>query len=271
MRKLTKATALLAGICAAALLGGCTYESGPKTFATTNFGTAPEQSATAQTESAAEWLKAALEKAKTDPEAQSYWYKGYVKNMILSRSTTSMFNGAVVNGKGYNVDARIAAQPYQYYRIDDKRYIRAGDYWLTAKEDPLAFDVLAGFDDWLPFMDAAVQLPDDKVYGTVCVPFQLKMSGVDWLTTSKSSLLEPLKKQLGDRPDLDYILKESTVKTTFWIGREDRLIHQYETWIILPLPEAGTMDQQVLFQLYKYNDPGIHIKEPEEVEKYLLY
>lgn len=271
MRKQTKRVALLAAICTASLLGGCTYESGPKSFASTNFDTTPEQTTTVQTESGAEWLKAALEKAKTDEKAQKYWYKGHVKNMILSRSTTSMFNGAVVNGKGYNVDARIAAQPYQYYRIDDKRYIRSGDYWLTAKEDPLAFDVLAGFHDWLPFMDKAVQLQDDKVYGTVCAQFQLKMTGAEWLKTSQSPLFDPLRKQLGNRPDLDYILKESTIKTTFWIGKEDRLIHQYETWIILPLPEAGTMDQQILFQLYKYNDPGINIKSPEEVEKYLLY
>lgn len=272
MRKHRKGLAVLAAICAASLLGGCTYESGPKTFASTNFSTTPEQTTTGQTESAAQWLKTALEKAKTDENAQMYWYKGHVKNMILSRSTTSMFNGAVVNGKGYNVDARIAAQPYQYYRVDDKRYIRNGDYWLTARDEPLEFDVLAGFEDWLPFMDKAVQMPDEKVYGTMCTPFQLKMTGADWLKTSQSPLFEPLRQQLGNRPDLDYILKESTIKTTFWFGKDDHLIHQYETWIILPLPEAGTMDQQVLFQLFKYGDKGgIQIKEPAEVEKYLLY
>ncbi|MGG1661840.1 hypothetical protein [Brevibacillus sp. NRS-1366] len=272
MRKKAKAWALLAAICAASLLSGCTYESGTKAFATTNFDTKPEQTTTAQTESAEKWLKTALEKGKTEKDAQAFWYKGYVINRILSRSTTSMFDGAVLNGKGYNVGTRIAAQPYTYYRIDDKRYIRANEYWVTAPDEPLEFDVLKGFEDWLPFMDKAVQLPDEKAIGVVCVPFQLKMTGADWLKNSQSPLFEPLKKQLGDRPDLDYILKESTIKTTFWFGKEDRLIHQYETWIILPLPEAGTMDQQVKFNLYKYGDTGgINIKAPEEVEKYLLY
>ncbi|MGN7471308.1 hypothetical protein [Brevibacillus sp. SAFN-007a] len=272
MRKRTKAWALLAAICTASLLGGCTYESDTKAFATTNFDTQPAPPTTAQTESAAEWLKTALEKGKTAEEAQAFWYRGHVLNRILARTTTSMFDGAVLNGKGYNVGTRIAAQPYTYYRIGDKRYIRTNDYWVTAPEEPLEFDVLKGFEDWLPYMDRAVQLPDEKIIGVVCVPFQVKMTGAEWLKNSESPLFEPLKKLVGDRPDLEYILKESTIKATFWFGKEDRLIHQYETWIILPLPEAGTMDQQVKFNLYKYGDTGgINIKEPEEVEKYLLY
>ena len=271
MRKQNKLFTLLAAVCVAALLGGCTYESGPREFASTNFNTTPDASPEGLTESPREWLETALEKGRTDPEAQKYWYKGHVKNQILARSVTSMFNGAVINDKGYNVDARIAAQPYQYYRIDGKHYIRANEYWMTARDEPLAFDVLAGFEDWLSFMDQAVQIEDDKVYGTETATFQLKMTGAEWLEKSQSPLFEPLRQQLGDRPDLEYILRESTIKTTFWIGKEDRLIHQYETWIILPLPEAGTLDQQVFFQLYKYDDPGIEIKDPEEVEKYLLY
>ncbi|CAM5794981.1 MULTISPECIES: hypothetical protein [Brevibacillus] len=269
MRKRTTALLALSALVSASLLTGCTYESGPKSFALTNYGAT--DSTPAQTESATEWLQTALEKGKTDPNAQKYWYKGHVINYIMARTTTSMFNGAVRNPDGYNVDARIARQDYQYYRIGDKNYVRVKDAWMTARETPLEFDVLKGFDDWLPFLDQAVQLNDDKVYGTVCVPFQLKITGAEWLEKSNSPLFESLKKQLGDRPDLDYILKESTIKTTFWIGKDDRLLHQYETWIILPMPEGGTMDQQIFFQMFKYNDSGIEIKDPEEVEKYLLY
>jgi hypothetical protein len=269
MRKRNTVRLLFAGLCAAALLSGCTYESGDKQFPPTNFDAQPET--VHEGESAADWLKTALAKGETDPKAQSFWYKGHVKNTILSRTTTSMFEGAVIKPDGYNVDARIARQPYQYYRIGDKRYVRVGESWMTAQEDPLPFDPLKGFDDWMPFLDRAVQLTDEKVYGKECARFQLKITGAEWLKTSSSELFEPLRKQLAGRPDLEHILNESTIKTTFWIGRDDQLIHQYETWIILPLPKAGTMDQQVLFQFYKYDDPGIKIKDPEEVEKYLLY
>ncbi|USG64261.1 hypothetical protein NDK47_19165 [Brevibacillus ruminantium] len=272
MRKRATVLFALSALLGASLLSGCgTYESGPKAFASTNYGTSTDMTAPQQTESAAEWLRTALENAKTDEHAQQFWYKGFVKNYILNRTTTSMFDGAVRNPDGYNVDARIARQDYQYYRIGDKRYVRVKDAWMTARETPLDFDVWAGFEDWLPFMDQAVQLKDDKVYGTVCVPFQLKMTGTDWLAKSSSPLFEPLKQQLAERSDIEYLLKDSTIKTTFWIGKDDRLIHQYETWIILPMPGGGTMDQQVQFQMYKYDDPGIHIKNPEEVEKYLLY
>lgn len=74
------------------LLGGCTYESGTKAFATTNFDQKPDQTTTVQTESGAEWLKTALEKGKTDKEAQTYWYKGYVKTQscLVPRRVCSM-------------------------------------------------------------------------------------------------------------------------------------------------------------------------------------
>jgi len=272
MRKRSIVRTLLVSLTAAVLLAGCTYESGAKQFKTTEFGTPQEKTDVPQTESAAEWLKTALEKGNTDKLAQKFWYKGFVKNTLLSRTTTSMFDGAVIKPDGYNVDARIARQEYQYYRIGDKRYVRVGDSWITAQEDPLPFDILRGFEDWLPFMDQAVQLADEKVYGTLCVPFQLKMSGTDWVNGSTSKLFEPIKQQLAGRPDLESLLEQSTIKTTFWIGKEDRLIHQYETWIILPVPGAGVMDQQVRFQFYKYGDEaGIKLKSPEEVEQYLLF
>jgi hypothetical protein len=270
MSKQYNGRVLLLSLCAAMLLTGCTYESGPKQFPAAEQETPAQQADVPRSESAKEWLKTALEKAETDPEAQKFWYKGFVKNTILSRTTTSMFDGAVVGQDGYNVDARIAAQPYQYYRIGDKRYIRVDDSWMTAKEEPLPFHVWAGFDDWMPFLDQAEQLENAKVYGTECVRFQIKLTAVDWLKNSKSPLFEPLRKQLAGRADMDYILNKSTIKATFWFGKEDRLLREYETWIILPLPEAGTMDQQVKFQFYKYGDPGIKVKDPAEVEQYLL-
>lgn len=271
MSSLHKGRIFIACLSLVVLLSGCSYSSDDKKFASTNLGTPTEKTNVPQTESAVQWLKTALETAKTNPEAQKYWYKGFVKNTILARTTTSMFEGAVIQPDGYNVDVRIARQPFQYYRIGDKRFIRSDDSWITAQEEPLPFDVLSGFEDLLPLMNKAVQLKDEKVYGEECIPFQIKMTAGDWLKVSNSSLFEPLQQQLVGRSDMGQILDDSTIKMTIWIGKDDHLLHQYETWIILPLPGAGYMDQQVMLQFYKYNDPGIKIKEPEEVEKYLLY
>ncbi len=264
---------LLALLLSLALVTGCTYHSDVKEFAAPDTETAPVEQPVPQDKSAVEALKTALEKGRSDKEAQKFWYSGYVKNTILSRATTSMFDGIVVNPDGYLVNGRIAAQPYQYYRNGDKTYLRVGDYWITAKEPPLPLDVLKGFDDWLPYLDSAVQLEEDKVIGKMCTPFQIKISGEEWLKKSGSELFAPLQKELADtgRKDLEALLAQSTIKMTFWVGNDDQLLHQYQTWIIIPLPAAGYMDQEVKFTMFKYNDPGIKLNSLEEVEKYLLY
>lgn len=269
MRKPGKWTLSLLALASLMVMSGCTYESGEKRFALEQPVTKPQD--VQQDASAVEMLQTALEKGKTDPEAQTFWYKGHVINHLAARTTTSMFEGAVIHPDGYNVDARIARQPYQYYRIGDKRYIRVEDSWLTAREEPLPFDVLHGFEDLLPLFANAEQLADQPIYGDVCIPFQIKLTAAEWLQHSNSPLFAPLKQALANRPDMQQLLANSTVKMTVWVGREDQLLHQYETWIILPVPGGGYMDQQILFSFYKYNDPGLKIKPPEEVEKYLVY
>ncbi|NGQ94431.1 hypothetical protein G3578_04470 [Brevibacillus sp. SYP-B805] len=270
MRNVGKRGAGALALAAVLLLSGCTYESGEKRFVLEAADSAATELKPAA--EAGQLLKAAIEKGETDPDAQKFWYKGHVKNTVLSRTTTIMFEGAVIKPDGYNVDARIARQPYQYYRIGDKRYVRVKDAWMTAKEDPLPFDVLHGFEDLIPLMDRAVLAKEsDEIYGVDCAAYQVKMTATEWVAASKSPLFGPLRDQLAGRPDMQQILDNGTVKITLWIGKEDQLIHQYETWIILPFPGGGYMDQQVLFSFYKYNDPGIQIKDPAEVEKYLLY
>lgn len=267
----------------ALLLGGCTYPSSVKEFAN-NKAETPADQGIAAGPIAAERLKKAIEKAETHPDAQKFWYTGYVKNTILSRTTTSMFDGIVSKPDGYLVNARIATKPYQYLRYHDKTYLRNGDYWITAQEPPLAFDVWKGFDDWLPLLNQAVQLPDEPIMGKECTPYQIKISGADWLANSNSELFGALKKEIEGRPDMVELLKQSTIKTTIWISNKDKnkpnpkgnqkddadLIFQYQTWIIIPLPAAGYMDQEVKYTFFKYNDPGIKLPAIEDVEKYLL-
>ncbi|MGC5326365.1 hypothetical protein [Brevibacillus sp. SYSU BS000544] len=275
MRKLH--LGLLAITSAALLVSGCTYEPGVKSFANELKPEKAEASVN-QTESGLEWFKESLKNMETNPKAQKFWYKGYVKTTILSRQTNSMYDGIVVKPEGYLVNGRIAAQPYQYLVRGDKRFIKIKENWLVAKEEPMPVNVMAGYEDWLPFLDKAVQLEDEKVLGTMCTPFQIKMTGEEWLAKSNSDLFAPLKQQLGNRSDLQQILKDSTIKMTFWIGNDekdkkegkDRLIHQYQTWIILPIPGAGYMDQEVLYTFFKYDDPGIKLTELDEVNKYLL-
>lgn len=277
-----KAIRLLTPAClsVALLLGGCTYPSYVKELGTSK-PEAPVEQGTAAGPIAAERLQKAIEKAETYPDAQKFWYTGHVTNTILSRQTTSMFDGIVSKPDGFLINARIAARPYQYYRYHDKTYLRNGDYWITAQEPPIEFDVWKGFDDWLPFLTDAVQLPNEKIMGVDTTPYQIKISGAQWLANSNSELFGDLKKELADRPDMQELLKQSTIKSTIWISNADsnkdddkddsNLIFQYQTWIIIPLPGAGYMDQKVSYTFFKYNDPGIELPDIKEVQKYLLY
>ncbi len=47
------------------------------------------------------------------------------------------------------------------------------------------------------------------------------------------------------------------------------LIYQYKVEIKMPLPDAGYMEQEVFFRFYKYDDPGIKLSKPEEIEHYI--
>ncbi|WP_232695723.1 hypothetical protein [Brevibacillus daliensis] len=256
---------LLASVTALALLSGCTYESAPKEFVkleTEQPGKTPEKNP-------AQVLQTALSKAKTDPEAQKFWFSGYVKNRMMSRELTSMFDGIVADSDSYQVTGRIAAQEFVYYRNNDDKYIYRGGSWITAREESIPVDVFKGFDDWIPFLDRAVEMPEEKVISTMTTPYQIKITGKEWVENSNIDLFKPLQDELAGRPDLDKILENTTIKTTFGIGQKDGLIHSYQTWIIVPVPGAGYMDQEVNFKFFKYGE-NLQLTPMTEVEKYLL-
>ncbi|RFB38487.1 hypothetical protein [Brevibacillus sp. VP] len=268
---------LLAGITALSLLSGCTYESAPKEFVKIE-DTAPAGIAPAENPAAV--LRAALEKGKssfemmkngvqTEVDPSKYWFSGYVKNRMMSRETTSMFDGIVEGPDAYQVTGRIARQEFVYYRKGDKRYIFKGGNWITAREEPIPIDVFRGYEAWLPFLDKAVQMPDEKVISTETIPYQIKITGKEWVEKADSNLFAPFKEHLQDRPDMNEILANTTIKMTVGIGKDDGLIHSYQTWIILPIPGGGYMDQEVKFTFFKYGE-NIQMKDPEEVKKYLL-
>lgn len=246
------------------LLSGCTYSSGEKVF----FQTEPvESKPTAQAE---ERLRTALETLHTSEEAQKFWFSGYVANDLNKRRTTSMFNGVVVQPHGYTVDVRLAGQPYQYYKWDDHRFIfteKKG--WYRVTEEKLPFDPWMGFTWWEPFLDRAKQLPNEEILSNDCEVYQIRTNGAEWIKKSGSPLFADLHALMKDTPGIEPLLEQTDVTMTLWIGAEDNLIYQYQTLIKMPLPAAGYTDQEIKFRFYHYGDPGIKVKTPEEMEKYL--
>jgi hypothetical protein len=260
---------LLIALSCILLFGGCS----PLPAAQTTFSVLdkPEE---AKPIDARDLLQDAIQTMTADDPTQQFWYKGYVANSIEKRKTTSMYEGIVVRPiEAYIVNGRMAGKPFQYYRWDGHFYINKGDTWFRADQDEaLPYDPLAGFTDWLPLLKDAQQLPDQEILSEPSHVIQVKITGKEWIEQSSSPLFKDLKSRISSQAALDHILENTVVKMTMWIGKEDKYLHQYSTWIVMPLPGAGYFDQETNFRFYRFGDPAIldKIKRPDEVEKWVL-
>ncbi|WP_134699947.1 hypothetical protein [Ammoniphilus sp. YIM 78166] len=256
------------------LLTGCTIPSSKTVFSLTE-----QQNPNVTTMDARGLLQEAV-KMTTEghpgdkKRSNEFWYNGYIRNSIGDRKTTSMYEGILIRpSQAYLVNGRMAGIPFSYYRWEDHYYLKKGDVWFRASKDQvLPYDPFNGFLDWLPLMDNAQKLPDDAVLNTPTDVIEVRISGKEWVEKSTSPLFEELKEKIATDPSLAHVLDNSVVKTTIWIGKEDRYIYQYRTWIVMPLPGGGYVDQEVYFRFYKFGDPGIpdRVKQPEEVEKWVV-
>ena len=218
-------------------------------------------------------LEEALAAMQTE-EADRYWFTGYIRNTLEKHQVTSMFDGVVLRPKdAYLINARIAGQPYQYYRYEGQNYIKNRDAWYPVTGDvPLPFDPLKGFEDWLPLMDEAKALPDSTVLGIPVEVYEVRISGKEWVKTSPSELFSELAARVDSDEELERLLDQTIVKMTLKTGKEDRLIHEYETWIVMPLPGGGFVDQETFVRLYRFGDPSIETEQlplPGEIQNWV--
>ncbi|HEY0827926.1 MAG TPA: hypothetical protein VGE40_07525 [Bacilli bacterium] len=251
----------------AAGLSGCTLPTTDTSFPL------PEETPQAAAYDARELIQTAVNTMNTSKEAQKFWFNGYVKSSVETRTTTSMYQGIANRpAQAYVVNGRIAAQPFRYYSWAGTKFISDHDVWLRAgKEDILPFDPFLGFTDWLPLMQNASLLKDDTILSNLCKVVQIKISAKEWVEQSASPLFGELKALLGTDQATDELLANSIVKTTLWIGVEDHYIHQYSTWIVMPLPGAGYFDQETYFRYFQFDDPSIddQLQAPDKVEHWV--
>lgn len=253
------------------LISGCTVESGPKSLNQVS----EETEVTQAYPNAKDVLEKAIKYTQNTStlegheKVENFWFAGYIRNDIGKRTTTSMYNGAVVNPHGYIVNARLTAEPFQYYRWDDKVFIKDGDSWYRANKDPLPFNLTKGFDGWFPFVEQAVQLKDEEILSVPCSVMQITLTGKEWANESNIHLFSEIKEKIQTDQNMESLLEQTSVTLKVWVGKEDERIHQYQTLIEMPMPGAGYMKQEAFFRLYKFNDPGIKMKSPEEIEQYV--
>jgi hypothetical protein len=245
------------------LLNGCTIPSGEKIFPKPE----PEkETLPIETEMAKNLLLEAIETTNSKKTLR-FSFEGYIANNIQKRRITNMYKGVFIGPDVLYVDASLMAQPYKYLQYKNKAYYYNQDKWWRANLDTESLNPMQGFTHWIPYLDHAVQLKEEKILNASCIPIQIKLRGDEWINNGTNPYFQEIQNNIKNQKDAESILKNSEVTTTIWISKKDHLLYQYKTIILLPVPSAGYMEQEIYFRFIKYNDPGIKAPRIEEIEK----
>lgn len=211
------------------------------------------------TTDAREIIKQAIEYTNEHPDTQKFWFSGYVRNTMEQSVVTSMFDGVMIRPLHASlVNARIAGQPFQYYQYDGERFVRHQNEWYEITDErTLPFDPFEGFSSWVPLMEHATFIENTNVLGIPTQAYEVRIRGDEWIKNADTDLFESVKEKLNDEEQLQQLLEQTIVKVTLWIGRDEPILYQYETWIVMPLPDGGYFDQKSYVQFFRYDDPSI--------------
>lgn len=239
---------------------GCTIKSGPKEFAK------PEAPKTQPAPTAAARLAKAF--AVTGREGKKFMFSGWAITKIQKRNTGYYFSGGYDRDKGYNLEGpRIMGLPFRYYRWGKDVYISEEDKWRKIEPAETPLEPFAGFTRLqLPY-DKAVQLPDEDILGNKCSVYRLTLDSTDAVKAARSVGVQVSDdKASPSRPYLDRMKMVFTI----WVGQADSFIYQYRTETTMPVPDAGTMYQEVFFKFWDYNKPSVKLQDPKKLERYLV-
>lgn len=245
------------------VLTACTIPSDEKTLPKSD---EPKETMPIDNQRAKELILQSVE-TTTANKSVCFSFEGYIANNIQKRRITNMYKGVFIGPDTLYVEASLMAQPYKYLQYKDKNYYFNEDKWWEGTKEIQSLNPFTGFTDWIPYLDHAVQLKEEKILSAPCIPIQIKVRGDEWIHRGTNPYLQEIQKSLNNREDLETILKNTEVTTTIWINKNDHLLYQYQTRIKLPVPSAGYVEQEIFFRFIKYNDPGIKAPTIEEIEK----
>lgn len=252
--KLLLSVLLLAG----ALLGGCTYKSGPKALVPAE--KPPEIS---QITGAREILTTAA--ASTTQDARKFWFQGWITSKIQKRKTNSMYNeGTFDRDKGFLIKASILQKRYNYYRWEDRVYVSEGENWRRIADNEAPPDPFSGFAQLAGAADQMQGLPDEKIMGQDCLVLQVKLAGREIARVVPPGVKLPA----SDAAQAE--LARAKLEYTIWIGKKDHFIYQYRARLTMPAPGAGTLTQETYFKFGDYNNPSVNLTTPDRIEPYLI-
>ncbi|PKM42458.1 MAG: hypothetical protein CVV03_09870 [Firmicutes bacterium HGW-Firmicutes-8] len=260
LKKFTLPFSLITLVAISVLLSGCAIKSGPREFAK------PEVTRVEPAAEAAEKLGLAFDTTARD--GKKFWFTGWAATKVQKRNIGFYIpSGTYDRDHGYTMDTRILGQPLRYYRWGNDVYVSEEDKWRKAAPTSAPLEPFIDFSSLKPFTGKAVGLPAADVLGAKCDVYEITLDAADAVKAAKSMGLKLAADNKASKPYIDRM----TMRMTLWIGQNDNLIYQYKTQTIMPVPNAGSMYQEVFFKFWKYNNSSINLESPQKkIEPYLI-
>ena len=244
---------------AAALISGCSVESGPKGFEQ------PQSPTAGPTSESGIKLTKAFETTARD--GKKFYFSGWSGTKIQKRSNGYYVTGTYDRDKGYTLDARIFGEPFRYYRWGNDVYISEQEKWRKIEPSKAPLEPFVDFSKLQFLADRAVRDKDGDILGIKCEQYQLS------LNYEKAVLVANLmgaKLTTGDQSLSGPYFKQTKMKLYFWVGKSDNFIYKFMAVTNMPIPNAGSIYQETSFKFWKYNNPGINLPGPQKLAPYLI-
>lgn len=258
IKKFLQPVSVIAILLGLSLLSGCTLKSGPKVFAKTT--PTPAKPAPG----ASQRLARAFD--TTSRDGRKFYFSGWQVTKIQKRNTQLIINGSYDKGKGYVLDAQVFGEPFRYYRWSDEVYLSEGDKWRKAAPTDKPLEPFTDFAKLLFLTDNAVKLPDEVLLSKNCDVYEIAL---------KPSEIAAAAGAMGihlpnDSQAADYYFNKVNMKIIIWVGKQDNFIYQYKSMTNMPVPDAGSMYQEIFYKFWSYNSSAVNVPAPDKIAPYLV-
>lgn len=241
------------------LISGCSIKSGPQEFVKN------PQPAVRQAADAPAKLAQAFE--TTAKDGNRFYFSGWQVTKIQKRSLSLITNGSFDKDKGYILDARIFGQPYRYYRWKNDVYISESDKWRKAAPSDAPLAPFADFDKLTFLTGKAVQLPDEAILSKKCNVYRMTLGYKDAVRAAQAM---GVNLSAETNSDTGRFMSGMTMSFTVWAGQSDNFIYQFQTAMNMPVPEAGSLYQEVKYKFWDYNSSTVNIPSPQKIQRYII-
>ncbi len=218
----------------------------------------------------------------SNENGKSFWYSGWIVTKVQKRQTTSMYDGIVVQDDGILVNARMLGQPFKYYESNGVAYLSEENRWKRLLyEGGYPADWLGRYDahaDTLgsrmnyrnPFGDLHIlaDIPEEAIISAPQIVGEEAILGK--LSDKISLTIDTRKLNIGSSRGLNIDDTNAIMEWTIWVGQEEPYIYQYNVETLMPVPNAGMMQQTTYFRFWNYNDPAIALTKPQSIEKQIV-